>query len=306
VTSANAPDVAATAYTTVTSVGSNASSSVGLVGATSVGASGTAADNGLVAVTLQQITRVLEQKAAGGTGFGAMSTATQSVSCSTSGSISYTLTRAADGIVSNGDSVTITANNCVEGSARYSGSFSAQFANLSGTPSATGAWSATLQMSYSAFGIALTDASGTASLTYNGGVSIAVNQVSASNASYTISGSSFGFVFVYQGKTLTQILRNFNLTGSNVSGTYTSSADFALSGSSPTLGTMSYTVKTNLPFKRTGTYPSQGSITVTAGNGSSVKLTAIDSTYVQLQVDKNGDGVYEESNTMTWVALSSR
>jgi CTP-dependent riboflavin kinase len=78
-------------------------------------------------------------------------------------------------------------------------------------------------------------------------------------------------------------------------------------GTFPGLGSVSYVVKTNTPFKELeGYYPYQGSMTVTATDNTSLRLNVLSATSVQIQIDKNGDGVYEEATTTTWNELASR
>lgn len=51
------------------------------------------------------------------------------------------------------------------------------------------------------------------------------------------------------------------------------------------------------------TYPHQGQMTFTGKSGSKARLTAIDAQQVKLELDSNGDGAYENSNTKSWSSL---
>lgn len=50
-------------------------------------------------------------------------------------------------------------------------------------------------------------------------------------------------------------------------------------------------------------YPSQGSVLITGASGSTLLVTALNTTQVQLQVDANGDGTVDGTTTTTWTAL---
>ena len=50
-------------------------------------------------------------------------------------------------------------------------------------------------------------------------------------------------------------------------------------------------------------YPSQGSVLITGASGSTLLVTALNTTQVQLQVDANGDGTVDSTTTTTWTAL---
>lgn len=50
-------------------------------------------------------------------------------------------------------------------------------------------------------------------------------------------------------------------------------------------------------------YPHQGQMTFTGKSGSKARLTAVDALQVKLELDSNGDGVYEGSKTKNWSLL---
>ncbi|MFD2270817.1 hypothetical protein ACFS07_06085 [Undibacterium arcticum] len=65
---------------------------------------------------------------------------------------------------SNGDNLTFTATNCVENGATINGAFTVILSGITGTVSTTGAWSATLDFQFNAFGVT----SGSESVTATG------------------------------------------------------------------------------------------------------------------------------------------
>ena len=50
-------------------------------------------------------------------------------------------------------------------------------------------------------------------------------------------------------------------------------------------------------------FPSQGAVLITGASGSTLLVTALNATQVQLQVDANGDGTVDGTTTTTWTAL---
>lgn len=303
VTSANAPDVAANAFAAAAMLNGAATDGPVPILSNSADASGGMKGKGVIDETLRQINKVLDAKSAGNLSIRAAATYEEPLACTTSGTVIVTVTEAISGAVSNGDSITWTANNCVEGALRINGSFRVEFSNISGTPSSTSAWGATLRVTYSNFNLS----EGSESVTIHGDMTIAFSQASSTNASYNISGTSFSVTATSAGVTSSQTLSAFIYNANYASGVYTFRSDFTISGTFPTLGLASYVVKTNIPFKqREGSYPHEGSMTVTATDNTSLRLNVIDSVNVQIQLDKNGDGIYEESTSMTWTALESR
>ena len=61
-------------------------------------------------------------------------------------------------------------------------------------------------------------------------------------------------------------------------------------------------ISTSTPFQYPAgsTYPSSGTMIVTGASNGRAKLTIIDSTGYTVDVDANGDGIYETSNPHTW------
>jgi hypothetical protein len=50
-------------------------------------------------------------------------------------------------------------------------------------------------------------------------------------------------------------------------------------------------------------YPSSGQVRITGASGSTLLVTALSATQVQLQLDANGDGTYETTSTVAWATL---
>ena len=65
------------------------------------------------------------------------------------------------------------------------------------------------------------------------------------------------------------------------------------------------TLATPVAFSQgfTDTYPSSGQLRITGASGSTLLVTALSATQVQLQLDANGDGSYESTSTVPWTTL---
>ena len=50
-------------------------------------------------------------------------------------------------------------------------------------------------------------------------------------------------------------------------------------------------------------YPSQGQVLITGASGSTLLVTVLNTTQLQLQVDANGDGTVDGTTTVTWASL---
>jgi len=61
-------------------------------------------------------------------------------------------------------------------------------------------------------------------------------------------------------------------------------------------------ISTSTPFQflAGSTYPASGTMIVTGASNGRAKLTIFDSTGYTVDVDANGDGIYETSNPHTW------
>lgn len=51
------------------------------------------------------------------------------------------------------------------------------------------------------------------------------------------------------------------------------------------------------------TYPYSGQMLIAGQTGSKIRITAVSSSNVRLELDATGDGVYEESKVVTWASL---
>jgi hypothetical protein len=227
----------------------------------------------------------------------------QTVTCAKGGSMLVTA-NVASSTFAAGDSISIDASACAEGNIVISGKVTFAFNSITGTPTVSSIWSGS-------FGLSFTNFSASEygdTVVANGSMTVGITQTAPSTASITVSGTNVSLAGQYHtGNSSTLTLKNFTETASITSMLQTTSLNYALDANVPKLGNVSYTVKTLNDFKQSvsALYPYQGALKITASDNSSVTLTAVDSTNVTLGLDKNGDGVIDQTVNTTWAALES-
>lgn len=204
---------------------------------------------------------------------------------------------------SNGDVVTLTYKNCVEGDGtKINGSVRTAFSNITGTPGTTTAWSATTKLTFTSFSLNYGD--GTDEL--HGDMTLTYSQTGSGEMSYSASGNSFRFSSDYDDTAYFFVLSSYDFDGAVSAGNlYTYSSDFKVSGDIPDLGNnVAYTTKTLTEFERQDfDNPHQGVMTVTATDSTSLKITVLSATQVQLELDTNADGTIDETKILLWDEL---
>jgi hypothetical protein len=275
ITAANANKVGATTYAASASISDSSYSLTDILTGVSVGK----ASKSLVAPVLGMIRHV-------GGAPQLLTGVVISNNCTGGGSVSIDATLANSQTISNGDTMKMTATNCVT------------FSNVTGDVLNGTTYKATMDSRFTAFSLA----SGTDTAILNGDMKMAVDQTSATSNTLTISGTSLQLTEQRAGTTIgTSTLGNYTMTGSTNGTTVTSAANFTLSGNSTALGNYAYIVKNVQPFVATGlSMPGSGSMLVT-GDASSVTVTAVDSNNVRVDYSAKGDGVITQTNTFTWL-----
>jgi hypothetical protein len=301
ITSSNAPDVAANAVSASNGISQSGDVSSRLIPTGVTVNSSTAASPSLVNASLQQIYKVLENQPASNLVAGV--TATQTFAC-TSGTITGTATVTNQSVISNGDSVALTANNCFDGTSTMNGSFSVSFSNLSGTPGTNNAWSGTLAMIFKNLKIT----TGSEAEQVNGDMKVSITQRAHLDADASITGNSLQLILSRNGATVVdRTLSAYAYNGTVKANLETYTDNFTVSGNLKNAGTGSLTVTTTTAFQQlSGAYPHLGALKVVGAGNTSLILTALDNTNVRLDIDKTGDGVTDEIVTTTWAALAAK
>lgn len=291
ITSANATKVAANAYVAASAISDSSSSLGDILTGVSVGRANISAVTPVLDLVKRAYTRDAAQLLTG---------VTISEACTGGGSITFEANLRNQQTVSNGDSIVMTANRCVEDGDMMSGSFRATFADVSGDILNSWIWSGTLDTRFDNFSVT----SGSDTVNVNGDMKIAINQTSSSSSSLTVSGKSLQTSEQRSGTTVaTRTLSDFTMTSSTRDLTVTSSASFAMSGNSSGLGQFSYTVKNLQPFVTVGaSMPGSGALIIN-GASTSVTLTAVSVTGVRLDLSDKATGSVTQSTNVSWMDL---
>lgn len=298
ITSANAQTVAAQAVNGNTAVNGGATTAGSFATGVSI-SGGTTAQSGLVRTALEQLYKSLDIAPADNLVTGI--TTTRSAACSNGGSVSVALTYATSSGLSNGDSMSITSANCIEGGKKTNGKLTITFSNLSGSIGSAFTWGATMAMEFANFSV---EENGEVS-TANGDMTMAYSQTNSQNNHALISGSALRATLARNGAAvLDETLSSYSISNTTAATLETQSGEFTFSDNMAAKRT-AYVVKTITPFKQTSgaSYPYEGALTITAGNGSKATVTALSSTNVRIDVDTNGDGLTDQTINTTWSAL---
>lgn len=289
ITPTNANNVASNAYGASNVIGASSSSMTGALTGVSVAGTGVSVVPSVLALIKQA-----------GSAPQLLTGVAASVACSGGGTVSVDVTLHNQQVLSNGDSMTISAQNCVENGSTLNGTMSATFSNLSGDILNTSTFGATLDTRFS--NLSVTTGSDTVAI--NGDMKIAISQTNATTNSVSISGQSLQATEQRYGTTVSTVtLTNYAMSGSTNGLVSKSAATFTVSGNSTGLGQFSYSVKNIQPFVNTGrSVPDSGSMIV-YGNASSVTLTVVDNFNVRLDYSARGDGAITQSNTMSWLTF---
>jgi hypothetical protein len=288
ITASNAGKAAASGYTANNLINGSSSSVTGVL--TGVTISGTGI--GAVSPVVKLVKRTFGQA-----NVPLLTGATVSQACPGGGTITVDGTLRNPQMVSNGDTMTVTAQNCVEDGNNLNGRMSITFSDVSGDIMNTWVGAATMNTSLTNFSIA----GGGETATLNGDMKIAITSTSATSSSITISGKSLQASEQKGGAAVaTFTLADFSLTGSTNGTTTTSASNFSLSGNVNGLGQFAYTVKSLQPFVSVGTaMPGSGALIVN-GAASSVTATALGNSGVRLDYSAKGDGVITQTTTLSW------
>jgi len=190
------------------------------------------------------------------------------------------------------DTITFDFASCVEGDTTTNGRFSMRVTSFSGDL-ASGTFSFAVTTTLTSFQV--TVAGETA--TVNGAVSVSIS-ASGSMLSTTVTSGSISVVDGASSSTL----HNYSSVHTLTSGSFTLDVSGSLT-SSDFSGTVNFDTTALLQGMGDG-YAFTGQVLITGANGATIKIVVLDSTYLRLEVDSNGDGVVDATLDLTWDDLT--
>lgn len=98
-----------------------------------------------------------------------------------------------------------------------------------------------------------------------------------------------------------------DLARTTATGSVAANFNFKCSGTFPNISAVSFDVRTTQAFvaPRGATRPTSGVAKVTGANGSNATITVV-SGGVRLDVDTNGDGTVDSTQSLTWAQLEAQ
>ena len=203
-----------------------------------------------------------------------------------------------------GDSVLLTATNCIFEGSSFSGALSLTVNSFSGDID-TAPFSAVFTMTFDN----LTARSTSASSTGNGTMVLSLNAPTSSSQTASLKSTQFTTTSTYGSASYSRTLDDYTVVvDSNTQSFNNRSTTTAAAGTltSSAFDSKSVTIATPVPFVRTFTqrYPASGQATATGANGAVVRVTAISNTQVMIELDADANGSFETSVTKLWSELT--
>jgi hypothetical protein len=195
-----------------------------------------------------------------------------------------------------GDSVSISFANCaISSTERVSGNLSFVVNSLS-----DGYYSAAdISMTLNNFSVV----SGNTSASAAGDMRLRF-QESSTNTNYSISSNSLRSSTTVSGVTKSASMSGVSMT-LNESNTGNDQLTIAATLAMSSFGNQFVVLSTASPWlmRNSAAYPYSGQMLIAGQAGSKIRITAVSSSNVKLELDATGDGVYEESKVVTWASL---
>jgi len=228
---------------------------------------------------------------------------TESERCENGGTLTLSINDRNNNLeLDGGDSVSIMANNCREGGDLLNGRLSITFHQVTGDPDGFPfTLSATLEYGN------LSVQSAASQITGNGSVSLTYDAKSRSQQARSLTTPQFSASATHGGQSTSQTLKNYEaalkVTPNGTLSDWASSANGVLFSSS--LQSKSIAIETRQPFVTLSSqrYPGKGEATITGAAGAKVRVTAVDAASVRIELDADGNGIYETSVTKPWGEL---
>lgn len=291
ITSSNSQAVAAEALAAASNT--DAGSGASFVTGVQVSGGSTGSNAALLGLAARKLVAMVPSGSALATGVAT----SQTMACASGGSLTMTANMSGGSTIVAGDSMQITANGCTESldgaSAVMNGSIT--FTYLAAYDPASTAYPKTLSVRLVTQNFSIS--SGAETEVFNGDVTMTLTETSATSFTMAITSNSLSTTLGGHSVTLINYSVNADETSSGTVITMSATVETSNSrlGSAP----VSYQVTTVTPITVSSTgVVTSGSVKVT-GNGSGLLLTVASADTFTLQVDSNGDGIYESTSTVT-------
>ncbi|MBK5205261.1 MAG: hypothetical protein JJD98_07610 [Polaromonas sp.] len=229
-------------------------------------------------------------------------TQSQTEACPDGGTLTVTANDAnGNSLLDAGDSASLTVSNCAFEGNVMNGGLSFTINSATGDLR-TQSYSASITLTFNQ----LTAQSASASITGNGSLTLSGSAKAANDQSFSLSIASFALSSTYGGATYSRSLTNYTLSDIlSPAGTGFSSTEANGTLSSSAFESKFVTITTSEPFVRSSsqTYPASGQVTATGANGSQVRISVIDNSSVNIELDADANGTFETSVTKLWSEL---
>jgi len=204
-----------------------------------------------------------------------------------------------DGQPSAGDSFTIVFSNCFDNldQSTTNGSMTLALNQLTGNPDTDPAWSADITVTLN--NLAISDNSGNIAL--NGDFTLAISTVNSIFFRGSITGNSLAISENGVSEILSAYDIAFTSDEASLGTAYTIDANGTVA-STKLDGSVQFQTLTTFEGTEPD-YPHTGVMKISGAHGSSVTLTALDSTDVQLEIDPDGSGSNITTVTTQWALI---
>lgn len=195
-----------------------------------------------------------------------------------------------------GDSLSVTADQCESLDGVLNGGISLVIDRFTGDP-ANFPFEFAATLTLDNFSVQ----EGSEIATAHGGMTLAIGSEDGIVVTNDLSGSRISVS--YGGKTHTLSAFRFLRTVDTATGAYSRFSEGILDGSNLE---GAVTFRTPIPFQGLDfQYPHTGEMLIKGAEGSSLRLLALDSVNIRIEIDADGDGTYETTIDTTWEAIDS-
>jgi hypothetical protein len=218
---------------------------------------------------------------------------TETTACTGGGAVTVSGSLANPLTLSPNDTIILVFDSCVEDGATVSGRFAMRVTSFSGSPE-SGEFALGINVELTSFLVAGDGETATA----NGSIAVTIN-ISAATLTTTVAANS---ISISDGSS-SQTLSNYSATRTVAAGLGSFTLDMAGTLTSTDFsGSVTFDTTTLLQGTGSG-FAFTGLVVITGANGATIKVIAIDSNLVRLEIDQNGDGTIDASIDTSWAEL---